>query len=135
MMEDWQPDARSERGPAYLWIVPARVAGEWTLEPASGASAMLTLRQRFQTVSGEFQEGSRVRPIAEATLLGDRLRFVVADGWRAPRRFEGTVRGDEIAGTLQRGNKATEVTARRRGEAERASWAEMPDKCRGYYAP
>ena len=135
MMEDWQPDARSPRGPAYLWIVPARVAGAWTLEPATGAPLTLELTQQFQKVEGTLDDGERSHPIAEATLLGDRFSFVVPDGWRAPRRFEGTVRGDEIVGTLRRRGKAVEVTARRRDPAPEATWATMPDKCREYYAP
>ena len=69
-----------------------------------------------------------------AFVLGDRLRFLVPDGSRGPWHFEGTVRGDSIVGTLQRGNKSVESTARRRGDEPRADWAEMPDKCRGYYA-
>jgi hypothetical protein len=133
MMEDWQPDVRSDRGSAYLWVVPARVAGEWTLESGSRSPAALRLTQQFQAVAGEFVEGDRTHPISEATLLGDRLRFVVADGRRGPRRFEGTVRGDEIVGEITRGRDVVEARARRRGDAPPATWAEMPDKCRTYY--
>ena len=134
MMEDWKPDVRSQRGSAYLWIVPARVAGDWTFESESGMPQALRFTQQFQNVAGEFVDDGESRPVSEVSLLGDQLRFVVPDGWRGPWRFEGTVRGDAIVGTLQRGNESVESTARRRGDAPRADWAEMPDKCREYYA-
>jgi len=134
MMDDWKPDVRSPRGAAYLWVVPARVAGDWTFDSASALPQTLRLTQQFQSVAGEFLEDGRPRSISEVTLLGDRLRFTVLDGSRGPWRFEGTVRGDTIVGTLQRGNDTVESTARRRGDAPRAEWAEMPEKCREYYA-
>ena len=133
MMEAWSPDVRSPRGSAFLWIVPARVAGEWTFEASSRSKATLRLTQQFQEVAGELADGDGPRSLSEATLLGDRLRFVVTDGWRGPQRFDGIVRGDEIVGTLQRGQETVEVKARRRGAAPPAAWAEMPGKCRGYY--
>ena len=134
MMEEWQPDVRSPRGSAFLWIVPARVAGEWTLESESRSPTALRLTQHFQAVAGEFIEGDRVHPISDATLLGDRLRFVVADDRGGTRRFEGTVQGDEIVGEFSRGDDVVKTRARRRGDAPPAPWAEMPDKCREYYA-
>jgi SAM-dependent methyltransferase len=134
MMEDWKPDVRSQRGSAYLWIVPARIAGDWTFESASGKRQALRLTQQFQNVTGELDDDGRSRPLSEVSLLGDRLRFVVPDGRRGTWRFEGVVRDDSIVGTLQRGNKSIETTARRQGDAPPADWAAMPDKCREYYA-
>jgi SAM-dependent methyltransferase len=54
-MGDWQPDQRieSEIGNtrAFLWIVPAKVNGEWTFTDGTRRSTFrLTLEQRFQIV-------------------------------------------------------------------------------------
>ena len=91
-MGDWQPDAETSVGGAhaYLWIVPAPVAGRWRLDDG----AVLTLTQRYQQVAGTFAPpGQPPRPLDEATLRADRLRLV-AQG----RVLTGTVAGDSITG-------------------------------------
>jgi hypothetical protein len=49
------------------------------------------------------------------------------------RKFSGTVRGDELAGTLQRGTRESRVVATLQGELRPAPWAEMQPQCTGYY--
>ena len=41
LMDDWEPDERSvtEDGAAYLWIVPAKVAGTWDFKQQGGKGA------------------------------------------------------------------------------------------------
>src|SRR5262249_20165132 len=54
-MGEWEPDAteRIGDGEAFLWIVPARVGGRWTVrDEADFISGELTLTQQFQRVGG-----------------------------------------------------------------------------------
>jgi len=87
-MGDWRPDRSTEVEGAriFLWVVPARVAGRWTLTDESGRRTALTLDQSYQEVSGS---------VSDARLAGDRLTFTVEMGGRA-RRFEGRVAGGRI---------------------------------------
>lgn len=87
-MGDWRPDRTAYAGgvPVHLWIVPARVAGRWTLADRDGRSATIRLEQRYQQVSGNVQD---------PRLTGDRLRFTAQLGSRA-RQFEGRVLGGRI---------------------------------------
>lgn len=87
-MGDWRPDrsAEVEGARIFLWVVPARVAGRWTLVDEAGRRTALTLDQRYQNVSGGVSEGH---------LAGDRFRFTAEIGGRA-RSFEGRVAGARI---------------------------------------
>jgi SAM-dependent methyltransferase len=93
-MGDWPPDARDDGGgtPVYLWIVPARVAGRWTLTGAPGRVATITFEQRYQRVSGTFLAPGMAAPAPfEGRLDGDRIRFSAAG-----RHWDGRVAGDRI---------------------------------------
>jgi SAM-dependent methyltransferase len=86
----------------YLWVVPADVAGAWRMQ-AEGASAeafTLTLKQRFQDLTGTLTADGRDMPLTGATLRGDELTFVVrreAPGEALRMRFSGRVAGETIA--------------------------------------
>jgi precorrin-6B methylase 2 len=55
-MGEWQCDQSVEKEgrTAYLWIVPAKVAGMWTW-PSNNGNAELTLTQVFQTIEGSLK--------------------------------------------------------------------------------
>ena len=74
----------------YLWIVPARVAGNWTLTQ-NGRSVPLVLEQLYQQVTGTAGEAR----IEQGRLTGADIRFItnLGDGRRT---FEGRVDGDTI---------------------------------------
>lgn len=88
-MGDWHPDrtADVEGARIFLWIVPAPVAGRWTLTDETGRRTAITLSQRYQAVSGS---------VRHARLAGDRFSFTADIGGRA-RSFEGRVAGARIA--------------------------------------
>ena len=95
-MEDWGPD-QTERLPdctswctAYLWIVPARVAGAWELPQGT-----LTLEQEFQMISGTL--GSTT--ITDTGLHGDEITFAVGD-----TVYDGRVQGNTMSGTVTGGS-------------------------------
>ena len=100
-MGDWPPDRTEsvEGRQAYLWIVPAKVAGTWRVD--SGRRKFeLVLRQKFQTLDGTANIDGKVTPI-RATLLGDQLSFSITAAGTGNRQsdFVGHVNSDTIEGT------------------------------------
>jgi SAM-dependent methyltransferase len=93
-MGDWTPDQRSDVGgaPVYLWIIPAPVAGRWTVTAPSGATETVELTQRYQKVTGRTAGGAALRDLR---LSGDNLAFkVTVDG--IERELRGRVIGDSV---------------------------------------
>jgi SAM-dependent methyltransferase len=134
-MGDWEPDETSEfeYRTAYLWIVPARVDGQWVLREPGGASTTVNLTQNFQKLSGEVVGASAKQPLVGATLRGDQLRFAFNDATGATRTFNGTVRGNELVGTLKSGANEIKVTGTPQGALRAAAWAEMQPSCGRFY--
>jgi hypothetical protein len=132
-MREWRPDAE-EAIPAsdktvgvrkeslvYLWIVPARVEGEWTFELSSGGKTRrtrLVLQQRFQFVSGSVElTGQGDVPVSYGRLRGEELRVMLPPGAldRGSVELVGRVRGDTLSGTVRRGEReVANWSARRR---------------------
>ena len=109
-MGDWKPDqtARVEGDctswcTAYLWIVPAKVAGTWKLPQGE-----LTLKQQYQSISGTLNSGGRSNIISKATLSGDLINFTAGGAV-----YSGRVNGNAIEGTMSGGGKSTSWTATR----------------------
>ncbi len=134
-MGDWEADETSEfeYRTAYLWIVPARVDGTWVLRDASGASTAVNLTQTFQKLTGDVVSGAPKQPLVGATLRGDQLRFAFNDDKGVTRSFTGTVRGNELVGTLKSGSVETKVTGAPQGALRAAAWAEMQPACGRFY--
>jgi SAM-dependent methyltransferase len=101
-MGEWKPDARilSREGRAYLWIVPARVAGTWRFTSSQGHSPFTVhLEQQFQELSGA--AGTQGVRLSEATLTGSRIELTFRE--RGEKlRLTGHVEGDRIRATLTR---------------------------------
>ena len=115
-LEDWNPDATTQiRKNAFLWIVPAKVAGTWNMKfalPGADPSATvhtitLELRQKFQEVDGIAHFDGRHAQVWESRLSGDRLSFIIVDDRdrdnEAGLYFDGRVSGDVIEGRVRRG--------------------------------
>jgi SAM-dependent methyltransferase len=105
-MEDWQPDqtVTVEGRDAFLWIVPAKVAGSWKLSVPAGSgeeSWNVRLGQQFQVLSGRAQNGDKSFDLADGRLRGGNIRFGFVDGNGVKREFSGQVRGDRMEGTTQ----------------------------------
>ena len=110
-MGDWEPDetAEIEYRTAYLWIVPAKVDGTWTLREQGGPGQYtVNLKQTFQKISGEVAGGSAKQPLVGANLRGDEIKFAFNDDKGATRTLTGTVKGNELSGVL-RGPGGTET--------------------------
>ena len=91
---------------AYLWIVPANVAGTW--QSAQGA---LTLTQQFQAVAGSLSNGAASTPVAGGKLVGDQISFSVGGAL-----YKGRVSGDAIEGTISVDGKTEKWSAARTGK-------------------
>ena len=74
-MEEWKPDQTenvegcSNWCTAHLWIVPAKVDGNWKLPQGE-----LTIKQTFQMISGTLKNGIASSPIS-GKLNGDQISF------------------------------------------------------------
>ncbi len=87
-LEDWNPDITTQiRKNTFLWIVPAKVAGQWNMtftlpgadQSATAHSITLELRQKFQEVDGFARFDGRHAQIWASRLSGDQLSFVIVD--------------------------------------------------------
>jgi predicted RNA methylase len=103
-MGDWQPDERAEvtedcKGycRALFWIVPAKVAGTWTMDRGS-SSGTLSLKQEFQNFTGTIANGNVITPVTDGKLRGDEITFTAAGV-----EYTGKVEGDTISGTAKSG--------------------------------
>lgn len=103
-MGDWPPDRSSRAGniPIFFWIVPAKVAGQWTVTLPDGEKGILSLEQKFQEVTGTLMSGGRSRPVEEARLSGATLSFRYPVGWRKARATA-TVAEGRLEGTIELG--------------------------------
>jgi hypothetical protein len=99
-IEGWEPDERETLPSssqceswceALLWIVPAKVAGPWSL-PGGGT---LTLTQMYQTVQGTLASGSQTETVVMGRLRGDEIAFSAGGS-----NYKGKVSGNTITGTV-----------------------------------
>ena len=123
-MQTWTADETTtfDTTEGYLWIVPAHVGGSWQIRiKARGAvaPAELTLKQRFQRVSGEANFRKFSAKLQDVTLRGDALRFSYRDANGETFDFVGKVQGNKMSGS------ATSRRVRGTFEATRTSTAEV----------
>lgn len=99
-MGDWVADetTTAEGRTGYLWIVPAKAAGTWTLD-AGTAGGALTLVQTYQKLEGSLRRTDRPLPVM-GTLRGDEIRFSMPDAQGGRREFTGRIAGERMEGTV-----------------------------------
>ncbi|HEU0204172.1 MAG TPA: class I SAM-dependent methyltransferase [Burkholderiaceae bacterium] len=135
-MGEWTPDQTVdiEYRSAYLWIVPARVAGNWSFKDDSGATFSANLTQSFQKVSGDVVAGNGKQPVVGATLSGDAIKFAFNDAKGVTQTLTGSVRGNEITGVIKdAGGGEKRVTGTLQGKQPTAYWAAMQPGCERFY--
>ena len=102
-MGAWRPErhiSAAVSGGLYLWIVPARVDGDWHIEFEDGSEGMrLAIDQTFQDIEPSLEAADRGFLMEDVRLHADRI------GFRGVHRlgsylFSGRVNGDEITGTV-----------------------------------
>lgn len=103
-MGDWRPERRevhnqkSRDGPSaiYLWIIPARIAGTWTLE-TGGERHEVQLVQTYQYVADARPPSRGKARIRSGRILGDVASFELVTGQGKLVSLLGRVRGETIA--------------------------------------
>ena len=128
----WQPDRHltfeslekvnisgTTRTVLYLYTVPARLGGEWTLElpPALAAKpGRLHFAQQPVRTTGAAVVGNRNVALDKLSIRGEDLSFVVPGVARGqPAKFSGKARGDAIEGTVEYPNGSGPWRATRAG--------------------
>lgn len=115
-MGDWKPDRKaSASGTAiFLWIVPAKVAGEWRWQTADGKQYRAIFGQTYQRLSGELWVDDEPVEILSTRLWGNLLELVVQyqDAYE-PETIVMHHRDNQlvIVGEHQRGSVADKVAA------------------------
>jgi SAM-dependent methyltransferase len=112
-MAEWNPDqtitVKPEEGcnntfcKAYLWIVPAKVEGAWSLPQGK-----LSIVQRFQRIFGELQLKGAVLPVANGKLNGDQIAFTIGN-----KDYSGRVNGSTMQGIVKVAGKTNDWSATR----------------------
>jgi hypothetical protein len=124
--DDWHPDDQitldvpekekingSPRALIMLWVVPAKVQGKWQVQVDGGDRYDVTLRQRYQNISGTADAAGKPVKLTYATLYREDIRFTVMDG-AMRRNFKGAAGADAMQGTVDLGGGRTaKWTARR----------------------
>ena len=105
----WKPDKVSTDGASiFMWIVPARVAGNWEWSMTVGGRRFdyaAVFEQNFQVLEGVARAGDRREVFQSATLRGDAVTFSLAitlEGLGLTQHeFSGKVDGNRIDGTAK----------------------------------
>jgi len=110
-MGEWQHDrsvnATESEGcqsycTAYLWIVPAKVDGNWKLPEGE-----LTIKQTFQMITGTLKTAGKSTAI-KGRMSGDQITFKAGDA-----EYRGRVAADGMKGTIKARSSSGEWRATR----------------------
>jgi hypothetical protein len=112
LMGDWEPDERSMTvdGSAYLWIVPAQVAGTWEFRESDGQGRFVAkLEQQFQHLSGSANNEPLV---SNARVQGSQVNWTFFENG-GPTQVEGRVDGNRIDAQVTRDGKTSRYVGTR----------------------
>lgn len=93
-MDDWKSDQTdsTEGRTAYMWIVPAKVEGNWKMDSGS-----IELTQKFQEFGGVFRNGDGMSwRVTSTNLRGDQISFNIGTA-----TYTGRVSGPIMQGTMR----------------------------------
>ena len=125
-MGDWSPDLEKEiivpektvgnpgRSFVFLWIVPAKIGGQWQAQiksPAHPGALELDFSQRYQKLEGTAKSGAQQVALVVPKIEADQVSFVffTKPGDSATRhQFTGVVKGDTMEGTVKVGDGAAQ---------------------------
>jgi SAM-dependent methyltransferase len=109
-MGEWKPDLEvtidenSSWNTALLWIVPARVNGNWKL-----GNSELAINQEFQRFYGTIKDGNKTIPVSDGKLEGSNISFKAGGV-----TYTGKVTNDNsITGTMLNGSTKSDFVATR----------------------
>jgi SAM-dependent methyltransferase len=112
LMDDWRPDESSVStdGAAYLWIVPAEVAGNWTFKQRGGRDSFdVRLEQSFQKLTGSVGD----EPLTNGEVRGTEINLMFSEG-DVHTRLKGQLDGDRIEAQVTRNDATSTFIGTRR---------------------
>ncbi len=138
-MGSWPADKVDsvDNSPVFMWIVPARVGGNWSWEfDYAGAKRKYdaVLEQYFQKTEGVVRNGSRRGVLDKMTLSGADINFTLAmtlDGaGLVTHTFSGKASDNEIVGAVKLQRIVNEET-----ETVETPWRAVRTPASNYFAP
>jgi hypothetical protein len=90
-----------------MWIVPAHVSGEWTMQNGN----KLILEQKYQMLSGSLTENGNTIRISSGKLRGNEVTFTAGN-----QAFTGMVSAKKMEGSCTSGNKTIKWAAGMNGK-------------------
>jgi len=88
----------------YLYVIPARVNGEWSLNlTAPGAAAKplnLRIEQRPESIAGSVEIGGARVPLRDLKVSGEEISFSYAAGAAGAVALRGSVKGAQMSGAV-----------------------------------
>ena len=119
-MGNWTADqtVQSDSGHmGYLWIVPAKVEGSWTISGLPGLSNSHSLRlsilQQYQEITATLEVPGRTNSISiKGRLNGDQISFEYQDQAGVLRSFVGSVENNMIKGSVK-GDPSITISAKK----------------------
>jgi SAM-dependent methyltransferase len=114
-MGEWEPDEAFavEDSDAYLWVVPAPVAGRWLVRNDDGWEGELSFTQQFQRIGGTLTLRGKAQPLLGAFVSGATLGFTFVDTDGAIRSARAQVDGNALEGQLRFPGNVTKIAGRR----------------------
>ena len=124
-MGSWRPDEITLIGSArtMLWVVPAHVAGAWTLRYAgkkAEAPFDIVLRQRFQEIEGDAALGPARVSLQDVRMRGNEIHFGVRDAGGRQLHFSGRITANRIVGQVAQAGRGRSRFEAVRGDAAAA---------------
>jgi SAM-dependent methyltransferase len=116
-MGEWEPDAtfRVAQSEAFVWTVPARVAGRWTLKADDGRwQGELDIAQQFQRIGGTLTIRGNAQPLLGPYVQGGNLGFTFVDLDGGVRSVRASVEGAALSGSLTFSGNRTPIAGQRR---------------------
>lgn len=107
LMGEWEPDDRTltDEGAAYLWVVPANLAGTWRFVAAQGTDQFVAqLNQTFQVVTGTLGTGADAKNVTRGRVLGEQLHLIF-EGDAGSTELNGRFVANRLDATVSRGDK------------------------------
>ena len=115
-MGEWEADETFDLDDSegFMWIVPARVAGKWSLRDDRGHwQAEVTITQQFQRIGGTMHLYGKTQPILGAFISGSTMGFTFVDIHGGVRSLRAHVDGATLAGQLRYAGNLTPLTGAR----------------------
>jgi hypothetical protein len=121
-MRDWEPDdvIYDNEREAFLWIVPATIAGKWQFDEGGGGfKGTLDLIQAYQRVGGNMTMGKQAASLLGPKLSGNNFSFSFVNSDGTLRSVRGKFDGDKFDGWMRLEGYDTPISAKRIATAPR----------------